>query len=224
MLVEGFNALGATPVNYSFSFGTPVDLSATYDPAVVATASPQWTNDNAQAAVLLDGHHDIKVGANPALNLTQDVSFQVRFRADAFDQTWQSVVYKGANTSDGQSRTYSLWLNANGYLLLSTSDAYGEMGVGTVAGTVLLGQWYDVTGVIDRSTGLLKIFVDGVEAASGTLRTFAGGARVQDSPLYLGSSHEGWYNNNSEFAGAISEFRLWEIGRASCRERVYSSV
>ena len=210
LLVEGFNALGATPVNYSFSFGTPVDLSATYDPAVVATASPQWTNDNAQAAVLLDGHHDIKVGANPALNLTQDVSFQVRFRADAFDQTWQSVVYKGANTSDGQSRTYSLWLNANGYLLLSTSDAYGEMGVGTVAGTVLLGQWYDVTGVIDRSTGLLKIFVDGVEAASGTLRTFAGGARVQDSPLYLGSSHEGWYNSNSEFAGAISEFRLWD--------------
>ena len=210
LLVEGFNALGATPVNYSFNFGTPVDLLATYDPAVIATASPQWTNDNAQAAVLLDGHHDIKVDANPALNLTQDVSFQVRFRADAFDQTWQSVVYKGANTSDGQSRTYSLWLNANGYLLLSTSDAYGEMNVGTAAGAVHLGQWYDVTGVIDRSTGLLKIFVDGVEAASGTLRTYVGGARVQDTPLYLGNSHEGWYNNNSEFAGAISEFRLWD--------------
>ena len=210
LLIEGYNNIGSTPINYRFGVYSANNKLGVYDPAISSGVAPVWTTDGTQAAVKLNGQNDILVAANPALKLAGDVSLQARVKVDAFDQTWQSVVYKGSNTSDGQGRSYSLWINANGSVLLSTSDQYGELGVITAAGLIQAGQFYDITGVIDRTSSKLRIYINGTEAVSGDLRTIYGGGKVQDTPLYLGSAHEGWGYNTSQLRGAISEFRLWD--------------
>ncbi|MCV2361698.1 S8 family serine peptidase [Paucibacter sp. TC2R-5] len=210
VLIEGYNSIGAAPINYRFGIYSAANKQAVYDPAASSGLSPQWTSDGAQAALAFNAQTDVIVTANPALNLSNDVSFQTRVKIDAFDQTWQSIVYKGGSTTSGGDRSYSLWLNANGSLDLSTSDQYGELQLSSPVGSIQAGQWYDIVGVIDRTNSKLRIYINGALAASGDLRTIYGGAKVQDTPLYLGRSYEGWGQDDGQLRGAMSEFRLWD--------------
>lgn len=215
LLVEGYNSL-TSPINYSFGLYNQVTPPQSFDPASPYVFNGSWTQDDqGQSAVVFSGSNDVQVAANPALNLTQDVSFQLRFKIDDFSQTWTSLVYKGPNSNDANGRTYTLWANAAGYLYLTTSDNWGEMTVQTANGSIQTGQWYDMTAVLDRTSGQMRIYLNGTEAASGTLRNYVSPARVQDTPLYLGQAHEGWGSNNNQLTGAISEMRLWDVALTS---------
>lgn len=221
LLVEGANSHGAGPIDYRFMVALPQDTQAVLDPVAGAGTGVSWTSDGAEPAVRLDGRHEIRIDPNPALNLAHDVSFQVRVRVDSFDQDWQSIVYKGGNVNDASQRTYSLWVNSSGLLHLSTSDNWGEMTVQSAPGSVQAGQWYDVTGVLDRTSGQMLLYVDGVLAGSSALRNYVSDARVQDTPLYLGNAHEGWSNNDTTLHGAIGEFRLWDTALGAAQVAGY---
>ncbi len=56
----------------------------------------------------------------------------------------------------------------------------------------------------------MKIVLDGVEAATGALRTTA--ARSSTNPLQIGGSLEG---DVYDFRGALDDFRLWNTALAT---------
>lgn len=211
LLVEGSNSAGVSPLDYRFMLSMPTDTQTAYDPALNIGTGPAWTSDGTRAAVRVDSRNEIRVDPAPALNLAHDASFQVRVRVDNFDQTWQSIVFKGGDGSGSGQHTYTLWVNSSGALQLSTTDAAGQMVVNSVAGTVKAGQWYDITGVLNRTGGEMRLYVDGVLATSGVMRTQYGDAKVWDTPLTLGSTRENaGYSSNYQLSGAIGEFRLWD--------------
>lgn len=211
LLVEG-NNLVAAPISYAFALHRVTDKLLAYDPAAIALTPVRWTADGAQAALRLDGSQVATVAADPALSIAGDLSFQVRFKVDALEQDWQSVLYKGNNVDDDNQRNYSLWISRSGYVHLAVADQWGEQVLNTPSGTIQPDTWYDVVGVVDRSTGKLQIYLDGVKAAeSSGLRTTLSGAqnRTYDTPLTIGNAREQWFNGVSQFEGEISELRLW---------------
>ena len=86
-------------------------------------------------------------------------------KVDQFGNTWTPLIFKG--NGNPQQRTYSLWVNADGRVHMSTGD-FGNQFVETAAGLVKAGEWHHVAGVIDRVSGTMRILVDGVERASGS--------------------------------------------------------
>jgi hypothetical protein len=223
LIVEGFNAIGSTPIDYTFTLFQPTTTDKSYDPAISTGVQPVWTSDGAQPALQFNGAQEVRVEPNAALNLAHNVSVQTRFRVDSFENDWQSVFHKGSESSDAGQRTYTLWVNRNGYLHFTTSDSWGEMYVQTPAGSIQAGTWYDFTGVIDRDTGSIKIYLGGTEVASAAIRTNVSDARVQDTPLYLGNAHEYWGSYGSRLHGAISEFRLWDQALSAAEVTQYQS-
>ncbi|KQP20290.1 LamG-like jellyroll fold domain-containing protein [Pseudorhodoferax sp. Leaf265] len=210
LLVEGHNSI-ATPQPYSFVLERPVDRTVAYDIGVAQLPGVQWGTDGANPALHFDGNQVATVAADPALSIPGDVSFQLRFKADNLDPTWQSLLYKGNQVQDGAQRNYSMWLNSAGYLHLSIGTDWGEYTVRTADASIQADRWYDVVGVVDRANGKLRIYIDGVQAAesTNTLPPASVPNRTYATPLTIGNAMENWYNSVSGFEGSISEVRVW---------------
>src|SRR6266850_2000940 len=119
------------------------------------------------------------------------------------------LLYKGTGAG---GRTYSIWVNSNGSLHLSTWDNAASEYVSTDAGTVHAGQWYHVAAVLDRTNGQMRIVLDDAVAVSGGLRSApsnaAGGA------LLLGKTPES-AGDYAQFEGAIDDVRIWNVARST---------
>ena len=70
-----------------------------------------------------------------------------------------SIAYKGDVLGN---RNYSLWLNRAGFLHFSTVSNGVNNTTNTPAGTILPDTWYHVAAVMNRDTGKLQIYVNGV--------------------------------------------------------------
>ena len=211
-IIEGNNNIPSL-IDYTFKLQRPVDKLLTYDPAAISLTPVVWTTDGANAALHLDGSQYAAVASDPGLSLRGDLSFQVRVKLDNLDRDWQSVLYKGNNVQDGNQRNYSLWINRAGYAYLSLADEYGEQVLSTPVGSIQPDKWYDITATVSRTTGTMRLYIDGVQAAESTaLRvtsTNYGNNRTYDSPLLIGNARENWHNNQSSLEGSVSEVRLW---------------
>jgi hypothetical protein len=154
----------------------------------------------------------VEVPHGASTDLTGSMTVEFSFRADGFLDTWTALVYKGMPQENGgndwQQRTYAVFLNADGRILLSS----GGQEASSVAGTIRAGQWYHVAGVIDRTTGQMRLLVDGNQVASGAARTTA--ATSYDTPLRIGRSLSAWDDHAGLF-GAIDEVRLWNRARTT---------
>jgi hypothetical protein len=138
---------------------------------------------------------------DPATNITGDVSFELWFRPDEPTGTWQSLVYSGGGSVG--ARQYTLWLNASGFLHLTSADASGQLDANSPGGSVTFGDWNHVVGVVDRTGRELRLYLNGVLAASRELRDAPSvGATL---PLRLGAAMEG----HAAFRGAMAGFRLF---------------
>lgn len=62
------------------------------------------------------------------------------------------LIYKGGGWSS--TRSYTLWLQQNGSLHLTSADASGEQSTDTAAGLIATGRWHHVAGVVDRESVL----------------------------------------------------------------------
>lgn len=155
----------------------------------------------------LPGLASLEVPHSSALDLRSVVTVEAWLQVEGFTNTWMPVFYKG---DGGSARTYSLWINANGSVLFSTNDASGSQGVQTAAGSIVPGRWQHVAAVMDRPNGVLRIFIDGVEAATGAVRT--GLAATYATPLVLGDTRES-NASYSPFLGRIDEVRVWSVAR-----------
>src|SRR6266568_3411557 len=168
----------------------------------------QWTAGQLGGAVYLDGLQYGEVANSATVNQNRAVTLEAWINADRIPGAATPIFYKG-NGILGQ-RTYTVWLNANGSLTLSTADG-AEQSITTAAGVISPHQWQHVAAVMDRASAVMKIYVDGVERATGTVRTT--NASSNTNPLFIGHSLEG----NVNFEGAIDDVREWSVARTAAQ-------
>lgn len=192
----------------SFSFqislenDTTTALAAIDGPAQVGPLSVAGPSGN---ALDFTGAETVSV-ASPAIDLRSQVSISFWINPTSLPNTWASLFAKsdGVNTN---TRTYSVWLNGSGYVYLSTFDASGEQHLQTANGAVALNQWTYVTAVFDRVSGAMAIYLNGVLAASGALRT---GLAVNNAgPLTIGGETEPGQLGADAYFGAMADAAVY---------------
>ncbi|MBN8490904.1 MAG: LEPR-XLL domain-containing protein, partial [Burkholderiales bacterium] len=212
LLVEGriWTPQNTGPVAYSFKLLEITDDVVDIMPGQAYGLERLPSPGVIDGALRLDSLRQVQVPHSDDTAQTGSTTIEFWFKADSFYTTWQPLVYKG--NGNGSQRSYSLWLNSAGYLHLSSGNNYNET-INTANGSIVAGNWVHVSAVIDRANNVQKIYLDGVEAASGALRANSAGFATTN-PLLLGSSAEG----NPPLVGAIDDFRLW--GRALTAEEI----
>lgn len=115
---------------------------------------------------------------------------------------------KIAEGSSTEGRTYSVWLNDDGYMhLTSSSDEEGQTSMNTSNGSIGLGNWYHYTGVIDRNQGELRSYIDGERKVSTSVDT--NDTVSHNDPLRIGFDA---YSGNSSYSplnGRLDDIRLY---------------
>ena len=116
------------------------------------------------SAVGFNGSTDTVTVSSTSLDLTQTVTLSAWIKPTAFSTPWQPIFYKGVGNY--VDRTYTVWLNSSGYVLLDSFDGANERKLSSPAGSVPLNTWTHIALVMDRSTGTAEIYINGVLAAS----------------------------------------------------------
>ena len=155
----------------------------------------------------LDGDGDyVEIADSESLNaINSQVTLEAWIKATEFTRDWMPIIYKG-DGSKWENRSYTLWLKYDGLLLLYSGPSILQSQIGLIA----LDTWHHVAGVIDAKSGVMKIFLNGSEIASGD---FGRDIKVSSLPLRIGWTHEEDQPVNSSFAGQIDEVRIWNIAR-----------
>jgi parallel beta-helix repeat protein len=167
------------------------------------------------SAVGFNGSTDAVTVSSPTLDLTRTVTMSAWIKPTSLAQTWQPIFYKGLG--DYMHRTYSVFLNTAGFLLLDSFDGTSERTLATANGSIPVNQWTHIVVVMDRTNATAAIYLNGVLAASAAPNTFPAVA-AQDSinqPLYIGYSPEnspqfgqflytGYIDEAAVFAKALS--------------------
>ncbi|PZQ23763.1 MAG: hypothetical protein DI569_03340 [Sphingopyxis macrogoltabida] len=161
-------------------------------------------------ALSMTTHEQIQV-ADPALDLRGDLTVEFWLNPDRMTDSWTPLVYKDGDIA-GQ-RGYSIWYNSSGYIHLSTMRGTANDTLETASGSVPLGQWTHVTAVIERSTGQMRLYLNGVLATSRTISTAAHNGSA-DKPLHIGAGPE---RNDAyhKLEGGLDELRIWDHGRSA---------
>jgi hypothetical protein len=140
----------------------------------------------------------------------------------SFAQTWQPIFYKGQG--DYPHRTYTVFLNSAGFLLLSSQDVGAERTLVTANGSIPLNRWTHIAIVMDRTNGGAAIYLNGQLAASANAQAFPviDASDSLNQPLYLGFSPEsslfrytGFIDDAAVFGTALSASAVGSIYQAS---------
>ncbi|NNU43751.1 LamG domain-containing protein [Ramlibacter sp. B156] len=199
------NVVPAVTTTTDITFGQTVGTGARWGAGAPALGSG--------TALEFDGLRWLGV-TGPATNLRNDLTLEAWIRPEAYATTWTPIALKG----DELDRWgYELWLNNSGFLWWGTRDAAGRQNIVTAAGSIQLDRWTHVAAVIDRSaaTPQLRVYLDGVLAASGAVRSSAG--IDVSTPLYIGGSDPANRAVDTAFDGAIDELRLWSVARTQAQ-------
>src|SRR5690606_5572780 len=158
-------------------------------------------------ALTMTSHEELWI-EDPALDLRQDITVEFWVNPDRATDTWTPLVYKA---NDAGQRAYTVWLRNNGLLHVSSMRGGSNDTLETPGGAVKFGEWSHVAAVIDRTTGEMKIYVNGELSASRAIST-AQHNGSPDTPLYIGSTSE-FDEGYRRLEGAIDEVRVWSGAR-----------
>ncbi|MBI2967655.1 MAG: choice-of-anchor D domain-containing protein [Bacteroidetes bacterium] len=152
-------------------------------------------------SAVFDGSGDyIDVPDNNSLDLPATVTFETWLYVNTIQETWTSIIGK-------PGRNYTMWLNSSRYIHLSYYGP-GNTTINTPVNSINLNQWHHVAGVIDVPSGVMKVYIDGVQQASGST---TGSANLSGSPFRMGNNLDGGAGNYLN--GKLDEVRVWNIAR-----------
>ena len=207
LLVEGRRD-SAADNSYQFQINSVPDQPIAIAPGQSLNLGPYWADGVYGKGLEFAENDYLEVPHGPATNLLNNLTVELNFRVDQFLDTWTPLVVKSANLpSNWQARTYGMWLNSNGQITFGS----GTSGPGSATGLIQTGKWYHASGVIDRTNGQVRLYIDGTLVGSSSIANTPGTA--YDQPLMLGKSLEG-YNEYNGLFGAIDEVRLWSRARS----------
>src|SRR3546814_9259031 len=109
--------------------------------------------------------------------------------------------------SSDLQRGYSIWYNSAGYIYVSSARGGSNDTLETVGGSVPQGQWTHVAVEIERGSGAMRIYLNGVLATSRTI-TATPHNGSPDTPLYIGAGPE-YDDSYQRFEGGLDELRIW---------------
>ena len=187
-----------------------------FDPNAAPVIQQVPPQAGTSGALVFDGARDfVEIPHDTALDLKRQLTLETWFRVDSFVNDWMPLIQKGSGITYAQ-RSYSIWVNENGYLYFSTADGTYESSVSTQPGSIQLGKWYHAAFVMNRDTQQMEAYLNG-ELAGWSVVT-ASNTATHDKPLLFGKTLES-HPAYSPFAGAIDEVRLWNTIRTGAQIR-----
>jgi large repetitive protein len=198
--------------SFAFSINKVVDGQQAIALNATSVSGPLATDGRVGGATLFTGKETAVVAHGTNTDLRNDVTIEFWLRYDRAAAQWQPLLNKSNDTAaNGSNRTYSMWLNDQGYIHFTTADASGQQELNSAPGSIPRGEWVHVAGVIDRTTGQMRLLLNGVEVGNRTIRTTQ--AVTHTDPLRIAGAVEpfGWPG----FEGAMDEFRLWNVARTN---------
>ncbi len=131
----------------------------------------------------------VEVPHNDLLSPTNAVSISLWVNVRSFPNSYCCLAYKAAinPTSSGfQDRSYSLWVRSDGGIhWTSTAEGASTQSVcDSPAGGIPIGQWMHVVAVVDVAAQVMKIYINGKEAALSPYSS--AGINYGTFPLRLG--------------------------------------
>lgn len=130
-----------------------------------------WNNaidwNGGEDAPQFDGIDDVvEVDDDPSLDLTKQVSISLWLNVGVFPASpliWAPLVSKMDNEGTELSRTYAVWLNGSTHKIRLSSSNGSENKTLDISSTVSSDTWHHYVGVIDRVSGVMAVYFDGVE-------------------------------------------------------------
>jgi len=176
------------------------------------TNEPAWASGTQGTAVRVDGLNDyVAVRDVPSLKYTGgDMTLMAWINADPYEADGGWVFSKPWNGNGQYNYGISFWGTGQiNFRVFGTS--YSEI---TTTATVPKGSWHHVAATI-QSSGAMKIYIDGIERASGlsTQPGWSPSSGDLNLNLAIGTLYpygSGWAGASSHaFNGTIDSARLW---------------
>lgn len=197
-----------------------------FDPATVeggssstgSAHSGDTDTQNQQLNVpLFAGNLRGQVEEAPSLTPDHQLTVQMWVRVDRFANHWMPVFIKDSN-GHTSSRTATIWINRDGYFHFTSAAAGHDqnyMNVYPAEGHIQLGEWYHISGTVDRISGVQSFYINGqlVQTHSVVTGTIVKSTRG----LRIGNTLEG-HGDFTAFHGAIADVRYF--GRALPAEEI----
>lgn len=165
------------------------------------TVSGAWSSGISGGALDFDGTDDgVLVGNSAALLGTGDFSLSAWVKVDPGSPTGTVIQQREAGAT-GYQGEYMLNVNSNGtvnFFVYGTSAYQFDL---TTAAAINDGQWRHITALRQGTTG--KIYIDGVEAASGSGTVQA----LLSRAVTIGYDYR---DLNKRFDGGIDDIRIYE--------------
>ena len=170
--------------------------------------------DTAGLSLKMDGVDDtVTVAADPSLALARQATVELWFKVDSLafaSGDWMPLVYKGDADTPFVERNYSLWLNKAGYLHFTSANGRPGRHRRSATGSIVAGQWYHVAGVMNRDTGQMTLYINGVQVAGMVGSGNASIGTSADDTLLIGGTYEAGF---TPYKGLIDEVRIWNVAR-----------
>jgi hypothetical protein len=227
---------GLTNGAYNYIARATDDLGGTGSSAVkVINVTFDPNNIPANTAIAFDGANDyVTMGPAPELNVggpppITGFTLECWFRKDGTGRTAGSgsggvtavpLFGKGRGESDGGNIDCNIFFGiTTGGILVGDfeSMATGLNHPITATNTpISTGTWYHAAATFDGTTGVWKMYLDGVEVGSATI-SVAGAVPRYDSIQHfgLGAAFNSTGVSEGAFAGVIDEARVWSYARSA---------
>ena len=162
-------------------------------------------------AAVFDGRDDYIIAQLSRSYNSRASAVALWIKPELSEQTWSTIMLKGNFPDCAQTlcpnRAFALFLNKNGAGVLDSTPIgsvnNGKLTCATSAGAISFGKWNHVAGVIDSDAKVMKIYVNGDEAASCAYDS--SGIRTSSGQLRIGGGTAG----GSYFKGMMDEFHWY---------------
>lgn len=189
-------------------------VSINPEESLMADSSPSSGRNH---VLSLDGKGSyMEIANSESLNvINSQVTVEAWIKPTAFPKDYVPIIYKGdkppsSTSASFSNRSYTLWIEYHG-LVHITSAPTGQTSIyySSPSKTIPINRWSHIAGVIDCKSGVMRIFVNGVEVAEGN---FGRDIHISKLPLMIGGHPED-IPAEGFFSGDIDEVRIWKIAR-----------